>query len=85
MADRRRMPKNLFVLKHEVTHQILRPWGWVLPTWLDEVFSECVASWPYTQGRYSLQNLNAAMHDYLLKWRRGPGPARAAGSSVRRR
>ena len=64
--------KNLFVLKHEVTHQILRPWGWVLPTWLDEGFAECVASWPYTQGRYSLQNLNAAMHDYLLKWRRGP-------------
>ena len=64
--------KNLFVLKHEVTHQILRPWGWLLPTWLDEGFAECVASWPYTQGRYSLQNLNAAMHDYLLKWRRSP-------------
>jgi hypothetical protein len=64
--------KNLFVLKHEVTHQILRPWGWVLPTWLDEGFAECVASWPYTQGRYSLQNLDGAMHDYLLKWRRSP-------------
>jgi len=64
--------KNLFVLKHEVTHQFLRPWGWALPPWLDEGFAECVASWPYTQGRYSLQNLDAAMHDYLLKWRRGP-------------
>ena len=64
--------KNLFVLKHEVTHQLLRPWGWELPAWLDEGFAECVASWPYTQGRYSLQNLDAAMHDYLLKWRRGP-------------
>jgi hypothetical protein len=62
--------KNLFVLKHEVTHQLLRPWGWVLPSWLDEGFAECVASWPYTQGRYSLQNLDSALHDYLLKWRR---------------
>jgi hypothetical protein len=64
--------KHLFVLKHEVTHQLLRPWGWVLPAWLDEGFAECVASWPYTQGRYSLQNLDAALHDYLLKWRRRP-------------
>jgi hypothetical protein len=61
--------KNLFVLKHEVTHQLLRPWGWVLPVWLDEGFAECVASWPYTQGRYSLQNLDAAFRSYLLKWR----------------
>lgn len=64
--------KNLFVLKHEVTHQLLRPWGWVLPVWLDEGFAECVASWPYTQGRYSLQNLDAALHDYLVKWRPRP-------------
>jgi len=64
--------KSLFVLKHEVTHQILRPWGWALPIWLDEGLAECVASWPYTQGRYSLQNLDSAMHDYLLKWRGNP-------------
>jgi hypothetical protein len=64
--------RNLFVLKHEVTHQLLRPWGWVLPAWLDEGLAECVASWPYTQGRYSLQNLDSAMHDYVLKWRRTP-------------
>jgi hypothetical protein len=64
--------RNLFILKHEVTHQLLAPWGWVLPAWLEEGFAECVASWPYTQGRYSLQNLDSAMHDYLLKWRRAP-------------
>jgi hypothetical protein len=61
---------NLFILKHEVTHQLLQPWGWTLPPWLGEGFAECVASWPYTQGHYSLQNLDSAMHDYLLKWRR---------------
>lgn len=64
--------RNLFVLKHEVTHQLLRPWSGSLPVWLQEGFAECVASWPSTQGRYSLQNLDAAMHDYLLKWRRRP-------------
>ena len=64
--------KNLFVLKHEASHQLVRPWGWPLPTWLDEGLAECVASWPYTRGRYALQNLDSALHDYLLKWRRPP-------------
>ena len=64
--------RNLFVLKHEVTHQILGPWTGALPAWLNEGFAECVASWPYTPGRYTLQNLDSAMHDYLLKWRRAP-------------
>lgn len=62
--------KNLFVLKHEVTHQILGGWARALPVWLNEGFAECVASWPYSSGRYTLQGLDAAMHDYLLKWRR---------------
>ncbi len=62
--------KNLFVLKHEITHHLLRPAGWKLPVWLDEGLAECVASWPYTQGRYALQSLDAAMHDYVLKWRK---------------
>ena len=63
-------PRQLFILKHEVTHQLLSPWGGALPVWLDEGFAECVASWPYTQGRYTLRNLDTALHDYLLKWRR---------------
>jgi hypothetical protein len=64
--------KNLFVVKHEVTHQILGRWTGMLPVWLNEGFAECVASWPYSAGRYTLQNLDSAMHDYLLKWRRTP-------------
>lgn len=64
--------RNLFVLKHEATHQILGQWTRALPVWITEGFAECVASWPYTRGRYALQNLDSAMHDYLLKWRRPP-------------
>lgn len=65
--------KNLFILKHEVTHQILARWGRAVPIWLNEGFAECVASWPYSQGRYTLRSLDSAMHDYLLKWRGASG------------
>lgn len=62
--------KNLFILKHEVTHLLLMPSGLNLPIWASEGFAECVASWPYTPGRYSLQSADSAMHDYLVKWRK---------------
>lgn len=64
--------RNIFVLKHEVTHLILGRWQDFLPMWLSEGFSECIAATPYTRGRYSFQGLDAAMHDYVLKWRTNP-------------
>jgi hypothetical protein len=62
--------KKLFIIKHEVTHEILQSWNWPLPPWLNEGLAECVASWPYTTGRYSFANLDAAMRAYVLKWRK---------------
>lgn len=64
--------RQIFVLKHEVTHQLLGRWNAWLPVWLNEGFAECMAATPYTRGRYSFQNLDGAMHDYLLKWRATP-------------
>ena len=64
--------RQTFVLKHEVTHQLLGRWGALLPVWLNEGFAECLAATPYTRGRYSFQNHDGAMHDYLLKWRASP-------------
>jgi len=64
--------RNIFVLKHEVTHEILGRWGEFLPMWVSEGFCECMAATPYTRGRYSFQGLDAAMHDYVLKWRAHP-------------
>ncbi|MDR3405348.1 MAG: hypothetical protein P4L99_22835 [Chthoniobacter sp.] len=64
--------RNIFVLKHEVTHEILGRWQSFLPIWLNEGFCECMAATPYTRGRYSFQGLDAAMHDYVLKWRTNP-------------
>lgn len=62
---------SLFVLKHEVTHQLLSRWNARLPMWLYEGLAEYVASLPYSQGRYTLRNPGAGMRDYLLKWRKG--------------
>ena len=64
--------RNIFVLKHEVTHQVLGPWYLYLPMWLNEGFAECMAATPYTRGRYGFQGLDPALHDYLLKWRTNP-------------
>jgi hypothetical protein len=64
--------RNIFVLKHEVTQLVLGPWFMVLPMWLNEGFAECMAATPYTRGRYGFQGLDAALHDYLLKWRTNP-------------
>jgi hypothetical protein len=64
--------KQTYVLKHEVTHQLLGRLGGALPVWLNEGFSECIAATPYTRGRYSFQNFDGAMSEYLRKWRAAP-------------
>jgi hypothetical protein len=61
--------RRLFVIKHEVVHELVAPWRFVLPPWLNEGLAETFAAVPYTQGRYTFQNLDSAMRDYLLKWR----------------
>lgn len=61
--------KNLFVLKHEVTHQLMDRWHGSMPMWVSEGIAEFIASLPYSQGHYALKPPAAGMRDYLLKWR----------------
>ncbi len=61
---------NLFVLKHEVTHQLMARWHRGMPHWAWEGIAEVVASLPYAQGQYTLRNPGAGMRDYVLKWRK---------------
>jgi hypothetical protein len=61
--------RHLFVLKHEVTHQVMGAWNRYLPVWLKEGLAETMAATPYIRGRYTFQNLEAALREYLLKWR----------------
>ncbi len=64
--------KNLFVLKHEVTHQILRQWGGAFPVWFGEGLAEFIAATPYGAGRYTFSATDTALASYVQKWRR-PG------------
>lgn len=64
--------KNLFVLKHEVTHQILRHWGDALPVWFGEGIAEVIAAAPYARGRFTFSGMDAAIAAYVQKWR-SPG------------
>jgi hypothetical protein len=61
--------KQLFVLKHEVSHQVVGRWTMAQPAWLSEGMAELFAAAPYTRGRYSFQNLESALQAYVLKWR----------------
>ncbi|MCX6868392.1 MAG: hypothetical protein NTV46_19740 [Verrucomicrobia bacterium] len=61
--------RNIFILKHEVTHQLLDRWHGRMPMWVSEGIAEFVASLPYAHGRYTLKNPGPGMRDYLLKWR----------------
>lgn len=64
--------KNLFVLKHEVTHQLLMRWGDALPVWFSEGLAEVIAAAPYARGRYSFNAMDTAVAAYVQKWR-SPG------------
>lgn len=61
--------RNLFILRHEITHHLLGRWHRRLPMWLNEGIAEFIASLPYSQGSYSLRNPSAGLRGYLLKWR----------------
>ena len=83
--------KNFFVLKHEVTHQLLRNGG-RLPMWFNEGIAEVIAATPYAQGRYTFSALDTAIGLYVQKWRRPgdlkpmfitpPGPLMAATPAI---
>ena len=64
--------KNLFVVKHEVTHQILQGWGDAFPVWFNEGLAEVIAATPYTRGRYTFSAMDTAIGTYVQKWR-SPG------------
>ena len=66
--------KNLFVLKHEITHQLMHHWLPFLPQWLSEGFAEYIAAIPYRDGQYSFRNLDSSFLQYLNRWRYDQNP-----------
>jgi hypothetical protein len=62
--------KSLFVLKHEVSHQVVGRWTMTQPTWLNEGVAEIFAAAPYIRGKYTFRNLESGLQAYLLKWRK---------------
>jgi hypothetical protein len=83
--------KSLFVLKHEVSHQVIGRWAMLQPTWLNEGIAELFAATPYVRGKYTFQNLESGLQAYVLKWRKSPdsrsirliSPARLMAMSTR--
>ena len=60
---------KLFILRHEVSHQVMRDWLPHIPVWLSEGMAEYLAAVPYQAGRYQFQNLEKPFLAYLNKWR----------------
>jgi len=65
---------QLFIIRHEICHQVLHDWLPVLPVWLNEGLSEYVASIPYLNGHYRFGDTKRAFIDYLNKWRYNEAP-----------
>lgn len=61
--------KNAFVLRHEITHQIMHPWLGNLPMWLREGFAEYMGAAGYSKGRYIFTRMDQYMLQYVNKWR----------------
>ena len=61
--------RNLFVVKHEVTHLLLRYWGESFPIWFSEGIAEVIAATPYSRGRYTFTAMDTAIRSYVQKWR----------------
>ena len=61
--------ENLFVLKHEVSHQLMHHWLAFMPMWLSEGLSEYIAAIPYHEGVYRFKDFDVAFLTYLNKWR----------------
>jgi len=59
---------RLFVLRHEAVHQLLPPWAWRMPFWLNEGLCEVFASMPYSHHRYRFRDFDHALFEYLRKW-----------------
>ena len=66
--------KNLFVVKHEVTHQILMQWGDAFPVWFSEGLAEVIAATPYVRGHYTFSAMDTAIGSYVQKWRSAGDP-----------
>ena len=60
---------KLFIVKHEVTHQILQRWDGAFPVWFSEGLAEVLAATPYVRGRYTFSAMDTAIGTYVQKWR----------------
>jgi hypothetical protein len=67
---------NAFILKHEVTHQILSGWTPNIPVWLSEGLAEYIAAAPYHDGTYQFHRMTENILKYVNKWRFNQDPRR---------
>jgi hypothetical protein len=65
---------NTFILKHEVTHQILSGWTPHMPAWLSEGLAEFIAAAPYHNGTYQFHRMTENILNYVNKWRFNQDP-----------
>ncbi|MEM8955658.1 MAG: hypothetical protein AAGD22_16005 [Verrucomicrobiota bacterium] len=70
-ADQLRLDheNNSFILKHEVTHQILNDHAANIPVWLSEGLAEYIAAAPYRDGTYHFHRMTENLLNYVNKWR----------------
>ena len=66
--------KHEYVLRHEITHQIMHDWLAYLPMWLREGIAEYFGAVGYENGFFTFDELDLRMQAYLNKWRFNEDP-----------
>lgn len=71
VGNRYGMSQNYSVttLVHELTHQMMREWLYVLPQWFVEGSAEYASIIPYSAGKFRCSGTKVALKEYVRKWK----------------
>ncbi|MCF6311860.1 MAG: hypothetical protein L3J39_05355 [Verrucomicrobiales bacterium] len=61
--------KRSSTLTHEITHQVMMRWAFLMPVWIREGFAEVTSSQIYSKGRFRLTDTSRAIKDEVTRYR----------------
>lgn len=60
--------KRSNTLTHEITHQVMMRWAFLMPVWIREGFAEVTSSQVYSKGRFRLTDTSRAVKNEVTRY-----------------